>query len=165
MVFISGAAVLAIEILGTRILGPFYGVSLYLWSALISVTLIALSVGYAVGGWWADRGASRINLYYIVAGAGIWTLVIPWIRGAVLTVAEPFGLRFAVLVAAFVLFFAPLALLGMVSPYAIKLKARDVSIVGRSAGNIYAVSTVGSVAAALLTGFFLIPNVGVGRLT
>ena len=129
VVFISGAAVLAIEILGTRILGPFYGVSLYLWSALISVTLLALSVGYALGGWWADRGASKINLYYIVGGAGVWTLTIPWIRGAVLAVAEPLGLRFAVLVAAFALFFAPLMLLGMVSPYAIKLKTRDRSLI------------------------------------
>ena len=165
VVFISGAAVLALEILGTRILGPFYGVSLYLWSALISVTLRALSVGYALGGWWADWGASKINLYYIVGGAGLWTLTIPWIRGAVLAVAEPFGLRFAVLVAAFALFFAPLMLLGMVSPYAIKLKTRDREEVGRAAGNLYAVSTVGGVGAALLTGFILIPNVGVTRLT
>jgi hypothetical protein len=58
VVFVAGAAVLAIEILGTRILGPFYGVSLFLWSALITVTLIALSAGYAVGGCWADRGAT-----------------------------------------------------------------------------------------------------------
>ena len=59
VVFISGAAVLALEILGTRILGPFYGVSLYLWSALISMTLRALSVGYALGGWWADGVPAR----------------------------------------------------------------------------------------------------------
>ena len=52
----SGASVLAIEILGTRILGPFYGVSLFLWSALITVTLAALSLGYAIGGRWADNG-------------------------------------------------------------------------------------------------------------
>ena len=55
-VFVSGASVLALEILGTRILGPFYGVSLFLWSALITVTLAALSVGYVVGGRLADRG-------------------------------------------------------------------------------------------------------------
>ena len=56
IVFVAGAAVLALEILGTRILGPFYGVSLFLWSALITVTLIALSVGYAVGGRWLRGG-------------------------------------------------------------------------------------------------------------
>ncbi len=60
IVFISGAVVLAIEIVGTRVLGPFYGVSLFLWSALITVTLAALSVGYAVGGRWADRGCASM---------------------------------------------------------------------------------------------------------
>ena len=165
VVFVSGAAVLALEILGTRILGPFYGVSLFLWSALITVTLLALSVGYALGGRWADRRALPIRLYYLVAAAGLWTLLIPWMRRPVLFIAEPFGLRFAVLVAAFALFFAPLMLLGMVSPYAIKLRARSIDVVGRTAGDLYAVSTVGGVVAALVTGFVLIPNIGVGRLT
>ena len=165
VVFVSGAAVLALEILGTRILGPFYGVSLFLWSALITVTLLALSVGYALGGRWADRRALPIRLYYVVASAGLWTLLIPWMRRPVLFIAEPFGLRFAVLVAAFALFFAPLMLLGMVSPYAIKLRARSIDVVGRTAGDLYAVSTVGGVVAALVTGFVLIPNIGVARLT
>jgi spermidine synthase len=165
IVFICGAAVLAIEILGTRILGPFYGVSLFLWSALITVTLIALSVGYAVGGRWADKEAKFSRLYYIVAGAGAWTLLIPWLTHPVLAVSEPLGLRFAVLAAAFILFVPPLTLLGMVSPYAIRVRAASLNVVGRTAGDIYALSTIGSVISALLTGFVFIPNFGVMRLT
>ena len=165
VVFNGGAAVLALEILGTRILGPFYGVSLFLWSALISVTLIALSVGYTVGGRWADRGATSFRLYFLLAGAGIWTLLIPWLRAPILFISEPFGLRFAVLVAASILFVPPLTLLGMVSPYAIRVRATSLNVVGRTAGDLYAISTVGSVVAALLTGFILIPNFGVSRLT
>lgn len=164
VVFVGGAAVLAIEILGTRILGPFYGVSLFLWSALITVTLVALSLGYVVGGRWADRGPTPSRLSLMLAAAGIWTLLIPWLRSPILVVAEPFGLRFAVLVAAFILFVPPLTLLGMVSPYAIRVRASSLNVVGRTAGDLYAVSTVGSVVAALLTGFVLIPNVGVSRL-
>jgi hypothetical protein len=61
-VVVAGAAVLAIEILGTRVLGPFYGVSLFLWSALITVTLVALSAGYWLGGRWADRGLAIARL-------------------------------------------------------------------------------------------------------
>jgi spermidine synthase len=165
VVFVSGAAVLAIEILGTRILGPFYGVSLFLWSALITATLIALSVGYAVGGRWADRGPSFGRLSGVVAAAGAWTLLIPWLRSPVLAVAEPLGLRAAVLLSACILFVPPLLLLGMVSPYAIRLRASGLGDVGRSAGDLYALSTVGSVLAALATGFFLVPQVGVRRLT
>ena len=164
IVSISGASVLAIEMLGTRILGPFYGVSLFLWSALIAVTLAALALGYAVGGRWADRGprVSRLGLLLVLAGA--WLLLVPWIERPVLRLTEPLGLRAAVLLAACVLFAPPLTLLGMVSPYAVRLQAPSLERVGRTAGNLYAVSTVASVVAALLTGFFLIPNVGVDRL-
>jgi spermidine synthase len=165
IVFVSGAAVLAIEILGTRILGPFYGVSLFLWSALITVTLIALSIGYAAGGRWADRGATLSRLCLIVSLAGVWVLLIPWIKRSVLLLAEPYGLRFAVLMSSFVLFAPPLTLLGMVSPYAIKLRAKNLNEVGSTAGNIFAISTIASVISALLTGYFLIPNVGVKLLT
>ncbi len=164
IVFISGAAVLAVEILGTRILGPFYGVSLFLWSALITVTLAALSLGYAIGGRWADKSATLSRLCSLVAGAGAWLLLIPWLKQPLLVLTESLGLRFAVLVSAFVLFAPPLTLLGMVSPFAIKLKTASLNVVGRTAGNLYAISTVASVVSALLTGFFLIPNVGVTRL-
>jgi spermidine synthase len=164
LVFVSGAAVLAVELLGTRVLGPFYGVSLFLWSALITVTLLALSVGYAVGGRLADRGPKLTRLCGFLLAAGVWLLVLPWLRGPVLRISEPFGLRFAVLAAALLLFAPPLTLLGMVSPYAIRLRASSLGEVGRTAGDLYALSTIGSVLAALATGFVLIPYVGVGRL-
>ena len=164
LVSISGAAVLAVELLGTRLLGPFYGVSLFLWSALISVTLAALSTGYAVGGRLADRKASFTRLGAVIGIAGVWLLLIPWLRGFVLRMTEPLGLRVAVLAAATILFFPPLMLLGMVSPIAVKLRTGALDEVGRSAGNLYAVSTVASVVAALLTGFVLIPAIGVSTL-
>jgi spermidine synthase len=165
IVFISGASVLGLEILGTRILGPYYGVSLFLWSALITVTLAALSLGYAVGGQWADRGPTLSRLGTILAVAGVWILLIPVLTHPALLLVERFGLRAAVLTTATVLFAPPLLLMGMVSPYAIRLKAQTLDRVGRTAGNLYAVSTLASVVAALLMGFYLIPSVGVLRLT
>jgi spermidine synthase len=164
IVCVSGASVLAIEMLGTRILGPFYGVSVFLWSALIAVTLAALSLGYAAGGRWADRGPRLSRLGVLMVAAGAWVLLVPWLKHPVLRLIEPLGLRAAVLVAACVLFAPPLTFLGMVSPYAIRLKASHLDHVGRTAGNLYAVSTVASVVAALLTGFYLIPNFGVSKL-
>jgi spermidine synthase len=163
-VIISGASVLAIELLGTRVIAPFYGASLYLWSALISVTLAALSVGYAIGGRLADRGPRIGRFALIVGAAGLWVVLTPWLRYPVLALSEGTGLRTAVLITSTILFFPPLALLGMVSPYAIRLKASSLDVVGRTAGNLYSVSTIASVVAAVVTGFFLIPNVGVSRL-
>lgn len=164
-VIVSGASVLAVEILGTRIIGPFYGVSLFLWSALISVTLAGLSLGYAIGGHWADKGPRLSRLCVVMAIAGLWIVTIPLLRHPVLAMTEPLGLRAAVLLAAFVLFFPPLALLGMISPYAIRLKAQSIDVVGRTAGNLYAISTLASVTSAIVVGFFLIPGMGVSRLT
>jgi len=164
-VSVCGASILAIEILGTRIIGPFYGVDLYLWTSLIGVTLAALSAGYAAGGRLADRGPKLERLCWLIGLSGLWVVVIPWLRHPVLATTESAGLRTAVLVTATILFFPPLVLLGMASPYAIRLKASNLDVVGRTAGNLYAVSTAASVIAAICTGFFLIPNMGVSRLT
>jgi spermidine synthase len=163
-VIVSGGSVLAVEILGARLIGPFYGGSLYLWSTLISVTLGALSLGYFLGGRWADRGPRLGRLCTLLGGAGLWITVMPWIRHPILAATESMGLRGAVLIAAITLFFPPLTLLGMVSPYAVRLKTTSLDVVGRAAGELYAISTLASVAAALGTGFILIPAVGAGRL-
>jgi len=164
-VVICGASVLALEILGTRLIGPVFGVSLYLWSALIGVTLAALSVGYALGGRLADKQPTLTKFSLPIGLAGAWTIAIPWLRHPVLSVTEEMGLRAAVLISATILFFPPLMMLGMVSPFAIRLKTATLDQVGRTAGNLYALSTVASVFAAIGTGFFLIPNIGVARLT
>ena len=163
-VVIGGACVLALEILGTRLLGPSFGVGLYLWSALIGVTLAALAVGYALGGRWADRGPTITRFGALLLAAGLWSALIPWLRSPVLAMVDGLGLRAAVLVSGTVLFFPPLVLMGMVSPYAIRLKAGSLQEVGRTAGNLYALSTCASVVAAIATGFWLIPAMGVGRL-
>jgi spermidine synthase len=164
VVFISGASVLAVEILGTRVLGPFYGVSIYLWSALISITLAALSLGYLIGGRFADRSAGWKPLGFMLAAAGIWVLLIPLMRSPVINLASGMGLRAAVLVAATILFAPPLTALGMVSPTAIRLKAHTLGEVGTTAGDLYAISTIASVLAAVATGFWLVPNLGVNGL-
>ena len=150
---------MVIELLGTRIIAPFYGVSLYVWSSLISVALIALAIGYFAGGRWADR-AKRTGLSLIISLAALFTLLIPWITRPVLLVTDALGLRAGAFVSALVLFSPSLTLLGMVGPYAIKLTTSRLEGVGTSAGSIYAVSTLGSVVGTLLLGFFLFPMVG-----
>lgn len=158
-VFLTGAAVMVIELLGTRLIAPFYGASLYVWSSLISVTMLALAVGYFVGGRWADK-ARRTGLSLIVGLAAVLTLLIPWLTRPVLLATDPLGLRFGALASALVLFMPSLTLLGMVGPFAIKMATARLDGVGASAGSIYAVSTLGSVAGTLGLGFFLFPVIG-----
>lgn len=159
IVFMTGASVMVIELLGTRLIAPFYGASLYVWSSLISVTMIALAVGYFVGGRWADR-AQRSGLSLIIALAALFTLLIPWAARPVLLATDSLGLRGGAFTSALVLFFPSLTLLGMVGPLAIKLATSQLDGVGSSSGTIYAVSTLGSVIGTLLLGFFLFPWVG-----
>lgn len=158
-VFLTGAAVMVVELLGTRVIAPFYGASLYVWSSLISVTMIALAAGYFWGGRWADS-SERSNLGLTISLAALATLLIPWLARPVLLATDPLGLRGGAFAASFVLFFPSLVLLGMVGPQAIKLATSDLDGVGRNAGSIYAASTLGSVVGTLTLGFFLFPWVG-----
>jgi len=121
--------------------------------------MIALALGYFVGGRWADR-AKRTGLSLIVAFAAVLTLVIPWATRSVLLATDPMGLRTGAFVSALVLFLPSLTFLGMVGPFAIKLATSRLDGVGTSSGSIYAVSTLGSVVGTLVLGFFLFPLIG-----
>lgn len=158
-VFLTGAAVMVIELLGTRLIAPFYGTSLYVWASLISVTMIALAIGYFVGGRWADR-AKRVGLTLIIALAGLFTLIIPGITGPILLATDPLGLRLGAFISTLILFTPSLIMLGMVGPFAVKLATSNLDGIGASTGSIYAVSTIGSVVGTLLLGFYLFPLIG-----
>ena len=122
-VFFTGASVMVIELLGTRMIAPFYGASIYVWSSLISVTMIALSLGYFIGGRWADS-TKKIGLSLIIALAALMTLLIPWVTRPILLVTDQFGLRAGAFSSALLLFSPSLTFLGMVSPFAIKLTTK-----------------------------------------
>ncbi|MBN4049190.1 fused MFS/spermidine synthase [archaeon AH-315-M20] len=163
-VFITGAVILILEILGTRIIAPYYGTTIYVWSSLISVTLVALALGYFLGGWLADKKPESNILYLIILFAALAILLIPLITNFVLIKTNVLGARFGALMSATILFTIPLILLGMIAPYAIKLKTKGLEKVGITAGSLYGIATVGSFAGAILTGFYLIPNFGINAI-
>lgn len=158
-VAVTGAAVMMLELLGTRIIGPFYGVSLYVWASLIAVTLIALALGYFLGGHLADRYPT-VQLAHIILLAALATVAIPFLTGPTLRMTDGLGLRAGAFVSASVLFTMPLTALAMVGPHVVKRAAGNLSQVGTAAGSVYAVSTVGSVVGTLLLGFYLLPRFG-----
>ncbi|MEA2626679.1 MAG: hypothetical protein QOD06_2724 [Candidatus Binatota bacterium] len=159
---ITGAAIMVLEVVGTRIIGPFYGVGLVVWCSLISVTLTSLALGYWLGGLIADRSASS-RLHQIVLLAAVLIALISVARPAVLSMTSPLGLRGGALASAGILFSGPLVLLAMAGPYVIRLRASRLDLVGLTAGSAYAISTVGSIAGTLLSGLVLIPVVGTGN--
>jgi len=162
--FLCGAAVLVLEILGARLISPYYGATVYVWSSVITVTLAALALGYAAGGLLADRGEPRAALAALLGASSLWLFIAPFLRRAALVKTAFLGIQCGALAAAAVLLAAPLACLGAVGPLLIRLRATELGRVGRAAGWVSAVSTAGSVAGALAAGFWLIPNFSVSVL-
>lgn len=158
-----GALVMVIEVLGSRIVGPLYGVSLFVWTSLITVTLVSLAGGYAVGGHLADRRGKTGDLYTIILAAGVLVLMVPLAKGPILKACLPLGLRGGAFVSSLILFGPSLFLLGCISPYLIKVAAREVTRIGRTVGTFYALSTLGSVVGTVATGFFLIGALGINQ--
>lgn len=151
-----------LEIVGSRILAPYFGTSTIVWTGLIGIILACLSLGYLLGGILADR---RLN--YRVLGS---LLFIPAVFIGIVSVVEPAllamiqnmtaGIRMGTVVGAVSLFGLPGVLLGMVLPYAIRLKLHSLDHSGRTIGRVYAISTVGSITGTFLAGFFLIAYLG-----
>ena len=162
-VFIAGAIVMALEIAGSRILAPFFGNTIFVWGSLIGVVLAALSLGYFLGGRLSDRSPSFFQFSVILLAAGISILVMsvasPLILEAVFSIN--LGDRYGPLLATSILLIIPGTLLGMVSPYAVKLSAEKLEKIGGTSGNIYSLSTVGSIFGTFMTVFILIPELGV----
>jgi len=154
----SGYYVMAIELLSGRILAPSFGNSIYVWGGIITVFMIALSIGYLAGGQLSVFAPTQAKLAALLLAAAAATLPIVLLGDAVLEwlfnrVHDP---RYASLIASSTLFFVPTALSGMVSPYAVRLLATSLRATGRSAGLLFFVSTFGSAAGTILTSFYLV---------
>lgn len=162
--FLTGGAALVLEIAGARLISPFYGSSIYTWSSLITVTLAALAAGYNLGGRLADRGASLLLFSRLLSAAAATVALVPWLRAPALKAMSPLGVQLGALASATALVAPALVLLGALGPLAIRLNTSSLSAVGRSAGDVYALSTLGSVFGALLTGFVLVPHLGLAKI-
>lgn len=161
---VCGALVMVVEVLGSKVIGPYYGVSLFVWTSLISVTLVALALGYAAGGVFSDRKESPDYLFAIILIAGILVLLVPAAKIPVLKACQPLGLRAGALASATILFGPSLFFLGCVSPYIVKIAAREMRNIGKTVGVFYAISTTGSFLGTVVTGFVLLAFFGVNRI-
>ena len=165
-VFISGMTTLGTELSASRLLDPFFGNSILVWASIIGLMLLYLTVGYYIGGRWADRSPYPGTLYQITAWGGFLVGLVPFVARPVLSLSVQGLAQFSVGVLAgsfigvLVLFSLPITLLGMVSPFAIRLALQDVKRGGDVAGSIYALSTLGSLVGTFLPVLVLIPNLG-----
>jgi spermidine synthase len=160
LVFIAGIASMSLEFAASRILIPVFGSSIYTWGSLIGVILTGLSLGYHIGGKLADKNPSFRKLCLVIFSAGLYMIFIPFIAPTLTRSFFQFvsDSQYASLFAVFTLLIVPTFLLGIVSPYAIKLATRRLTELGNVSGNLYSLSTIGSIVGTFLTVFILIPT-------
>ncbi|HEX2893767.1 MAG TPA: fused MFS/spermidine synthase [Marmoricola sp.] len=169
LVFAVGAGSLGAEIAAARLLAPWFGASTIVWANTIAVVLVSLSVGYGLGGRFADRAPYPAGLARIVLLAAALLAVVPFVSGpflhqAVRAVDQLSAATFVgSLLGVGALLALPMVLLGMVSPYAVRLQVEHVADAGRTAGRLYAISTVGSLTGTFLASLLLIPVAGTRR--
>ena len=161
--FGSGAVVMSMELIVSRILTPVFGSSTYTWGSLIGIILAGLSLGYFLGGKIADKDPKFRKICSIIFSAGLYIVFVPFIAPSVLgfTLNALPQNQFSSLFATFVLVFYPTVLLGFVSPYVIKLGTVTLHKVGNISGSLYSISTLGSIFGTFLTIFVLIPTIDV----
>ncbi|MBI4684349.1 MAG: fused MFS/spermidine synthase [Nitrospirae bacterium] len=166
IVFVCGAVVMSFEILGSRVLAPNFGNSVFVWGSLISVFLTGLSAGYYLGGRIADIRPSSKKLGLIIIAPGVLLLTFPLYSGPVSDwiFMKDLGVRSSPLLASAILFLVPSVFLGIVSPYTAKLMICSLHTSGKTIGTLYALSTFGSIIGTLITSFYLITIAGVSSL-
>jgi predicted membrane-bound spermidine synthase len=165
-VFISGMTTLAAELAASRLIGNVFGTSNIVWASIIGLILIYLTLGYFLGGKWADANPTPAALYRILAWGAFTLGLVPYIAGPVLRAAASAfeGLQVGILGASFIavliLFSVPVTLLGTISPFAIRLSVDDTARAGQVSGQIYGISTLGSFIGTFLPTLVTIPAIG-----
>ncbi len=166
VVFLSGGIVMMYELAGSRVLAPYVGTSIFVWASLIGVILGSLSLGYYYGGKIADKRQETISLAFIIAIAAICVRLTASLRDSVPeTLANwNLGLQMESVLLAIILFAPASLFLGMVSPYATRLRLSGLDTSGSVVGRLSAISTIGSIAGTFLAGFYLIPHLGTYKI-
>lgn len=162
IVFLTGAVVMALELVGSRIVAPYLGTSIYVWTSLIGIILASLSLGYYWGGKIADKKPEYKTFSLLILFSAFLVGIISIIKTPVLVSITNLvsDIRLAAVLAATLLFAPASTLLGTISPYAIRLRMKDLEHSGATVGRLYAISTVGSIIGTFLAGFFLISFFG-----
>jgi predicted membrane-bound spermidine synthase len=160
--FIEGGVVMVTEIAGARLLTPYFGASLYSWASTLSITLFALMAGYYMGGYLTTRphhsGVDKILWIFFLSGVTV--LLMPVVGSFVMNKTIAFPFFAGLLISEFIFLFPPIFFMGMISPMTIFQITKKAEQSGRSAGNIYAISTLGGILFTLLFGFIVIPDFG-----
>lgn len=160
LILIEGATVMAVELCGAKLMAPLFGGSLFVWAAILAITLSALAIGYYFGGVLSGKEKTDLRLFQVIVGASVFIALMPFISIYILPYISYLNFKLAVLLSAFLLIFFPIILLGCTTPLFVRINTQRVEAAGMISGKVYAISTVGGIVSTLICGFFLIPFLG-----
>ncbi len=162
--FLEGASVMICELIGAKMLAPFFGTSLYIWAAALALTLGGLMTGYFFGGILSRKYPNEPRLlYWILEIAGFALVLMPFTSSWIMNATINLSLQAGAIISLIIFMFPPLVFMGMVSPVIINLLTSDATQAGNSAGNVYAISTLGGIIFTFLMGFYIIPEFGISN--
>ena len=166
IVFLGGAIGMGLELIAARILSPYVGSSNVVWTSIIGIILISMSLGYWIGGKSADKEANLNQLANILLCSALATSTIPLLETCVVKILAGIipNLIISAILCAIIVFSIPSFILAMISPYAVKIKSKEETQIGSLSGKISSLSTIGSIVGTFLMGFLLIPNIGVSNI-
>lgn len=164
--FVEGASLMSVEILSSKIIAPYYGASIYVWTAVLGFTLGGLALGYYFGGIISKADSSSYRrLILLIVASSVSVLVIPFTSEWILNLTLPLELRAGISISCLVFLFPSVVLFGMVSPLIIRYLSSDAATIGYSAGITYTISTTGGIIFTFLFGFYLISEIGIKAST
>lgn len=151
---------MAVELISAKMIAPFYGNSLYVWTAVLALTLGGLTTGYFLGGWLSEKFSSKKTLFFILSIGAFLIGVMPYLSTMVMEATLSLNLKTGIVISCLVFLLPPLTCLGIVSPLIIRLVSTELKTVGKFAGTVYAISTAGGITFTFFTAFYLIPVLG-----
>lgn len=166
LAFISGFIIMSVELLGGRIMAPYFGSSIYVWGSIITVFMLSLSIGYLLGGRLSmyNPDLKRFGSFFIIAAFGLLPINLLGNQLMDMVFAQIEDPRYGSLVASALLFFVPTVILGMIAPYSVRLLVQNKDHSGKIAGGLYFVSTLGSALGTLATSFYLVLYFEIGQI-
>ena len=159
--FIEGGAVMFTELISAKLVAPYFGTSLYVWSSVLGITLGSLAIGYYSGGYLSNKVKSKLLLYWVLLIAGCFVSLMPFSSVWIMKQTINMSIQSGVTVSMLVFLFPPLVLFGMMSPIIINMLTEHVNDSGKTSGLVYSVSTVGGILFTYLTGFYILPHFGI----
>ena len=155
---IEGGALMAVELIGAKMIAPYYGTSLYVWASVLAITLGGLAIGYYSGGVISKNRPNQKTLYTIIAVSAFLVLLMPITSKLIMSV--DLGLKTGIIISCIFFLMPQLMGFGMVSPMVVRLISKDVKKIGSNAGTVYFTSTIGGIVSTFFFGFYAIPYLG-----